>query len=271
MAMIAFVIATTAVNANAQHAAVIADPQLQQIKFVDAQGFDLNSNEIATGLKSKMKIPFTVVNTGKAIPAGSCKIKIGLGSKLQLDSTFQLNSLALSQYFSWSKDFDGSQMQLTGTLVNALPTNVTGADFVFDVVSSAMGNSTITANFLITNHNTGITLSDSQGDNNSSSKTYQITDAIQTIFENALNIHVYPNPVIKGASSVMVEAKQGFFNGKYNIVLVDILGKVMQSSSVQLSNQKRFSYDLKNVAAGTYFIKLKDVENVNETFKIERL
>ncbi len=162
-------------SSTAQRAAVKADPELGKITLADKAGFAINENFIQAADVISMKIPVMNSNHGQAIPAGSCKIKIGLGSKLQLDPSFDLATAGLSSYFKWSSAVNDGQVQLTGDLISALPANIKEVNVAFKIKGAEIGSSTITANFLISNHNTRAILSDENGANNMSYLPYAVS------------------------------------------------------------------------------------------------
>ena len=150
----------------AQRASVTADPELGVITLANETGFTVDPSQLLADKVISIKIPVLNDNHGQAVPAGSCKVKIGLGSKLVLDPAFNLNSNGLGSYFSWSSANVDGQLQITGDLVSPLPANITNVTVALKVKASDEGNSTITANFLITNHNNSSILSDEDGANN---------------------------------------------------------------------------------------------------------
>lgn len=160
----------------AQGRAVIADPKIGTISFTDMAGLRLDEAYIQPNELVKLKIPVLNNNHGQALPAGSCKIKIGFGSKLVLDPSFDLNATAMNSYFQWSSSMNSGQLQITGELIEALPANITDVEVALKVKGTVVGKSTITANFLITNHNTFTVLSDEDGTNNSSFLQYTVTN-----------------------------------------------------------------------------------------------
>jgi hypothetical protein len=149
---------------------------LGSIVLTDLAGYQMDEAYVQPNELIKIKIPVINNNHGDALPAGSCKIKIGLGSKIELDPTFDLNSAAMSGYFRWTSSMNSGQVQITGELIAPLPANVNDVDVAFKVKGAAIGKSTITANFLVTNHQTDAIVSDEDGTNNSSFLTYTVTN-----------------------------------------------------------------------------------------------
>ncbi|MEI7735426.1 MAG: T9SS type A sorting domain-containing protein [Ferruginibacter sp.] len=261
-----------AVNSNAQRAAVMVDPQLGAISLVNEVGFALNADAIQADDVITIKIPVISDNHGRAIPSGSSKIKIGLGSKLVIDPSFNINNAALSNYFKWTSSVAGGQVQLTGELINDLPASVREVNVAFKVKASKEGRSTITANFLITNHNTLAVLSDENGANNSSALTYRVSSKVGVVpAGEAINLTIYPNPA-KDVKVIAIAAEKGSFDGKYAIVMYDVTGKLVQTSAVELKGVSKFDYKLGNIATGKYLIKISKA-NTDQSYllKLEKM
>jgi hypothetical protein len=163
-------------QSTAQQRAVTLDPKLGSIRMTDSYGTQVNENFIQPGQIVKLIVPVANMDHSAAIPKGSCKIKIGLGSKLQLDPLMDLATVNASNYFTWSIANAGGQSQLTGELTTALPASFNEVEVAFKVLSSQVGRSTITANFLITNHNTVTILSDNDGSNNTAFLKYEVSN-----------------------------------------------------------------------------------------------
>jgi Secretion system C-terminal sorting domain len=161
----------------AQPRAVTLDPKLGLIKITDLSGNQINENYLQPGQMVKLVIPVASVSQTDILPKGSCKIKIGLGSKLQIDPSYDLATVNGSNYFTWNVLSGGGQSQIIGDLTTSLPANFQQVEVAFKVLGNQAGHSTITANFLITNHNTGTVLSDNNGDNNTAFLAYNITNA----------------------------------------------------------------------------------------------
>ncbi len=155
---------------------VIADPALQSLSVKTVSNFPINPDLLPLGYVVELKVPILNLNLLNALPAGTCKIKIGLGSKLFLDPNFDLNNTNTSQYFNWTAVTQGGQVQLTGDLKSILPANFDSI-CEFRVKGSVVGTSTITTNFLITNHNTIINLSDENPSNNNAALAYTIIES----------------------------------------------------------------------------------------------
>jgi hypothetical protein len=259
------------ISSTAQRASVSADPELGNITLANATGFAIDASQVLADQVISIKIPVKNDNHGQAVPAGSCKVKIGLGSKLVLDPAYNLNSNALGSYFSWSAATVDGQLQITGDLVNPLPANVTDVTVAFKVKASMEGNSTITANFLITNHNTSSILSDEDGANNTSFLQYRVVGKVAPINTDKLELSLYPNP-IKDIKTAMIKVVQGELKGKYNITLMDISGRLMQSNLVELNTVTSFKYNFGNIAAGKYLLKVAK-EDATQSFllKFEKL
>lgn len=153
---------------------IIADPSLGQVTFTNTSNIDLPLPPTMPAVQVNiLKVPIRNLNSTNSIPNGSTKIKIGLGSKLEIDPSFNLMNTNTSNYFSWSILFSGGQYQLTGDQIAPIPANF-NVVAAFNIRGSIVGSSTVTANFLVTNHNTTNFLSDETGSNNLSSQGYLI-------------------------------------------------------------------------------------------------
>lgn len=254
-------------SSTAQRASVTADPELGSITLANETGFTVDASQVLADQAISIKIPVKNDNHGQAVPAGSCKVKIGLGSKLVLDPAFNLNSNSLGNYFSWSAATVDGQLQITGDLVNPLPANVTDVTVAFKVKASMEGNSTITANFLITNHNNNSILSDEDGANNTASLQYRVVGKVAPINTDKLELSLYPNP-IKDIKTAMIKVVQGELKGRYNITLMDISGRLMQSNLVELNTVTSFKYNFGNIAAGKYLLKIAK-EDATQSFLLK--
>lgn len=160
-------------TANAQ---LIADPTIEQVTFTDLAGNQIDDT-IPIGYIAQLNVPIRNLDAVNGIPAGSCKIKIGLGTKMIVDPLFNVALTTTSEYFDWSSAFIGGQVQITGELRIPLPANYSGIA-KFNVTGNVLEYSTITTNFLVTNHNTPVILSDEDPSNNSSFRLYKIVPTL---------------------------------------------------------------------------------------------
>ncbi len=70
-------------------------------------------------------------------------------------------------------------------------------------------------------------------------------------------IYGYPNPVID-ANHITIASKQGLFNGKYSITVIDMSGRVYVTREVLLQNAQSFRFDFgKMLSNGKYMIRLQ--------------
>lgn len=169
--------------------AVFADPSLGQAFFTTNEGTPVDvPPTLAKETVYILKIPFFNRNTTNAVQQGTTKLKIGLGSKLILEPTFNLSSTNTSNFFNWTAEVLGGQVQLTGDQFAPIPGNFSDTA-EFQVRGVILGVSTVTANFLVTNHNGGgITLSDDNGANNLTAQAYLINESLPVTFVS-LQVH----------------------------------------------------------------------------------
>jgi Secretion system C-terminal sorting domain len=157
--------------------AVIADPALNVMRTASTVSTSLPVDPTLIPIDSviSLKVPVINYNLNNALPSGTCKIKVNLGSKIVLDPTFDLNTVNTSAYFQWTASNSSGVTQITGDLIAPLPANFLDTAS-FNIKGSILGNSTITTNFLVTNHNTTVTLSDENGANNNAFLSYTIVE-----------------------------------------------------------------------------------------------
>lgn len=153
---------------------IIADPALTQISGISLGSLPLDATNLSMDSIIKLKVPIYNKNMINDLPSGTCKIKIGLGSRMELVPGFNLTNVNTNAYFNWTASVTGGQEQITGDLIAPLPANFSDTA-VFFVKGRITGNSTITTNFLVTNHNTVIILSDENPANNTSFLAYTVT------------------------------------------------------------------------------------------------
>ncbi len=170
-----------ALSAATGFSQVIADPALNQIAITDNATVNLNELQLPQSSIVFLRVPILNLNNVNGLPAGTCKVKIGLGSKLALDPTFDLAATNTSAYFTWTADNSDGQVQLTGDLIADLPAGYNVTVF-FRVAGTILGNSTITTNFLVTNHNSPVNLSDENPANNTSFLPYTVIAPIPVNF-----------------------------------------------------------------------------------------
>ena len=157
--------------------AVIADPAVNAMRTASVTALPVDATVIPIDSVIILKVPVINYNLVNSLPAGTCKIKIGLGSKIILDPAFNLSAVNTSNYFQWTAVFSGGQVQITGDLMASLPANFLDTAS-FNIKGSILGSSTITTNFLVTNHNSTVFLSDENGSNNNAALAYTIVERV---------------------------------------------------------------------------------------------
>jgi Secretion system C-terminal sorting domain len=160
---------------NKWQAVSYADPALSNLVFTDGTNRPVNTAMLTIGTPVKMQ--FTAANTDplNVIPAGTCQIKITLGSRFRLLTDLSIpDNLPLGNYFNWSVTEGDRAVQyiIVGELVRDLPARFSGL-VNFTLMPVREGNSTTTCQVLISNHNNPNTiLSDMTPANNFLSTKY---------------------------------------------------------------------------------------------------
>ncbi len=242
-----------------QKKAEIVDLQLNGIELQDLSGHAVNVNDLYLDQVIRLKLVVNSISNGNEIPVGACKLKIGFGTRLVLDPSFNMNDANNTNYFRWSTSTADGQTQVTGELRAALPASVKELPLLIKVKGNTPGTSAITANFLVTNHNTNTIVSDQDGANNAASVKYIVSEKRAPVDNNAeLTLSIYPNPAL-GAGTV-INAVTGQYRGRYRFVMFDATGKKVKTSDLQLIGVKTVKYETGNIAPGNYLIQVTDIE-----------
>jgi hypothetical protein len=191
-------VSISSIGQTSQKVSASADPKLGQIVLTDLYGTQLDPEALEANQVIRLKIPVSNLNLTEQVPAGSAQIKIGFGSKLQLDPSFDLNAAGMSSMFTWSASNNSGQLVIVGDLTGQMPVDLEDVYVAFKVKSATLGASTITANFLITNHNSPTILSDADPSNNLSFLHYTV--AQKTTAPPVIRI----NDVARGACAINV-------------------------------------------------------------------
>ncbi len=244
----------------AQQRAVTLDPKLGSIKVTDMAGNQINENFIQPGQLVKLVIPVANTDHNAAIPKGSCKVKIGLGSKLQLDPLLDLSTVNSSNYFTWSAVTAGGQSQLTGELNTALPASFQEVEVAFKVVGNQVGHSTITANFLITNHNTVTILSDNDGGNNASFLKYEISNVTAPVPVTTVDELVKADCSLKLSFSTDKEIDLNNYQVEASSNGVDYV-KIYQTNAASLASYNATISIPKELQSPVVYVRVKSTFN----------
>ncbi len=251
---------------------VFADPAHTQIDLLTGTNSYQDPLLVPLGTTIQLRIPVLNLNTINALPTGSCKIKIGLGSKMILAPDFNLTTTNTSAYFSWTAAVESGQVQLTGDLIAPLPPNYSTIG-IFMVRGSLEGNSTLTANFLVTNHNTSQILSDDNPNNNTSYLPYNVIVPIPVTFtgisakktgceiqvnfssENEINVDRYE---VEASSNGIQYKKMGQVRADQRInymlrfpLTTDIMAPVIYVRVKSIDRDGSFQYSINRSVKGT--------------------
>lgn len=245
------------------HAQLIADPAVEQVSFTDLAGNAI-IDTMPLGYIAQLNVPIRNLATSNGLPGGSCKLKIGLGSKMILAPGFDLSTVNSSQFFQWTAALVGGQVQLTGELVAPLPANYS-AIAKFNVQGNVLEYSTITTNFLVSNHNTQVILSDEDPSNNTSFRQYKIIPPIPipvTISEFAV-----VNNNCSLSISFMAENEINVSN--FDIEISKDGRSFTTAATLVADNRLRYTRDISitpAIAASLLYTRIKSVDR-DGTFK----
>lgn len=237
-------------------AQVIADVGVDTMYVTDFSSIKIDENLLPLNGKYQLKIPIFNKSIVNQVPLGTCKIKIGLGSKLILDPSFNLQNSKASEYFDFTSTLNSGQIQITGDLKQALPINYLDT-LSFDVIGNIQGISTITTNFLISNHNSSITLSDSDPINNSTFLHYTIIIPVPV---NFTSINAVKN---KCSITVLFTAEREYEVIKYEIETSKDGINYTKVGTVEANQNIRYSHIFMLTAsniATTIYIRVKSLD-----------
>ncbi len=85
------------VSVTAQRS-TISDPSLGKFTVSGTPGQNLDAENLPLDKLVRLTLPISNNSAGNVLPAGSCKIKIGLGSKLTLDPNFSVINADLHDF-----------------------------------------------------------------------------------------------------------------------------------------------------------------------------
>ncbi len=238
---------------------ITADPALEPMKISTLLSGNINVTQLPLNVIIKLKVPVLNRNNANSLPAGTCKVKINLGSKLVLNPSFNLNTVNTSNFFNWSVSSSGGIVQLTGDLYNELPANFNDTAY-FDVKGIILGSSTITTNFLVTNHNTSVTLSDENGANNVASIAYTIVNG-NTLPVTFTNIFTEKKDC---SLQVMFDTENELNVSKYELEVSTNFNTFEKVTSIPANNLKRYTYNSftlpKSYQVAVLLIRVKSID-----------
>lgn len=235
---------------------VIADPAVSQIGVVNVANIHIDAYTIPLDDVIKLNVPVYNLNLVNSLPDHSCKVKIGLGSKMILDPQFDFSSLPSSSYFDWTSEFVSGQVQITGILKANLPANFSNI-VTFDVKGSILGNSTVTTNFLVTNNNATYILSDENPANNNSFLSYAVTVPLPVTF-TGLNV------INRGCTiNVNFSTEREINVSTYNVELSKDGVNFVNTGQLAAANQVNYRHSFaitEAITAPVVFIRIKSVD-----------
>ena len=108
------------VFSNAQ---TLADPAISHVGIITITGDPVEPSLLAQNDIVQLQMRIVNNNSSNIVPAGSMKLKIGLGSKAKVDPAFIIANAPLSNYFNWTSTNSGDQVEINGELIANLPAN----------------------------------------------------------------------------------------------------------------------------------------------------
>ncbi len=195
---------STTITINPFAAAVIADPAVGQMNFVTLA----NNSQVASNLlftqDYNLRIPFYNLNQTTAVPNGTIRVTVNLGSKLVLGTGFNLATAPLSTFFTWTSATVAGNVIITGTQIAPIPEDF-ASTLVFRVRGSLSCSSSISSNITVVN--TAALLIDEDLQNNAATLQYNlpvtITSTQVNVTCNGLNNGII-NPIASPGTTVVI-------------------------------------------------------------------
>ena len=239
-----------------QRSVANADPAVDSIVITNINDTKIDEYSLPLRGTYRIKIPISNKSSTDAIPPGSCKVKLGLGTKIVLSPFFNLSTAATSDYFVWTADLISGQIQIQGELKKPIPTNYLDT-MSFDVVGDLAGFSTTIINFLISNHNSTTILSDENGANNGSSLRYLVVVPVPVTFTS---LSATKNNC---AISILFGAENEINVKKFDIeiskdgILFNKTGEIDAKNLIKYT----YNFNLNNVIASSHlYYRIKSVD-----------
>jgi hypothetical protein len=174
-----FFILITVLLAHKGYCQVSADPATGQMDITSTGGIPENLAALAQNKEVVLKVPVYNFSQTDALPAGSCLLKIRLGSNMMIAPAFNLATAPLTAYFTWaSATIAGGETEISGTLIAPLPEDFIGLA-EFNITGNAIGTSNINSNFQLVNSSL---LTDEDPSNNTSTLQYTVTSTLPVTF-----------------------------------------------------------------------------------------
>ncbi|MBK7375304.1 MAG: hypothetical protein IPJ02_07055 [Chitinophagaceae bacterium] len=241
-------------NTNCQFI-INADPAVVDVYMTDMSDVLINANLIAFNSVNKVKMPVQNLSLSNAIPAGTTRIRIDLGSKLILNPGYNLGTAPLSAYFTWTKVVEAGNDVIYGDQVADLPPSFGAGGneiAVFDVKAVLTGTSIVNGDFQVTNHNNAtLFLTDANTNNNHADIQYTVLSDFLIVGVGSTNLDC--NGVSTGTITVTVSGGSSPYDFSKDNGATWILAQASP-------------YTFTGLAAGSYNIKVRDAINQELTY-----
>ena len=261
-----FIGIVTCFTVNAQRTPLFADPALGSFDITNLGGVSVDANSLNTGSSYLLKLSVQNLSSDPAannfIPPNSALVDIGLGSKMSLDPTYNLNTAPLNNYFTFQYiTVAGEQPKIRCNINTDIPRDFFG-EFSFRVIAGPpQGSSTVTGNFFIVNNNTLFTLSDQNPGNNNANISYFVGPAGGPLPVNITNLTARN---IECNIDVNWNVSQEINVAKYDVEMSKDGVLFTSAASVQASSKNRYNVTVpltEQLKSPLLFIRLKSVDN----------
>ncbi len=73
-----------------------------------------------------------------------------------------------------------------------------------------------------------------------------------------LKIILFPSPVPGNKIGIIIKANENTFNGKYNVSLIDLKGKLISNQLLNLDAANPFNYKISSLPEGQFILRLQN-------------
>lgn len=203
---------------------VIADPATGQMNFVTLSNAGQSANTLLFTQDYRLRIPFYNLSQTDAVPNGTIRLTISLGSKLQLATGFNLATASLSDKFTWTSTTVADSVVIIGTQIAPIPEDFEGT-LIFNVKGKLSCTSNISTRIDVVNLTALLTDEDFQ--NNAATLQYTLPVTVTTTQVNVtcfganngiINIIASPGTtsVVRNSAGVIV-GTTGLMPGVYTV------------------------------------------------------
>ncbi len=180
-------------------------------------------------------LQYTVVNSGGPLPVNFTDVKVtrkGCSINVNFFTEGEINV----NHYKVEASRDGTNFTVVTELA-AQSRNSYSADFA---LTQALQSASLFIRVKSVDHDGAI--------------TYSQTKTVSGTCEKQLVFSIYPNPV--AGETLNIKATSGLFNGRYQLQVMDMGGRLLGKKETTINNSAQFSHSVAGLAPGKYILRL---------------